>query len=236
MLHMPNSAACLLCATPINGKSGFCEPCTLQLPYLYSPCARCALELGQSAPTHGHCEQCLLEPPYFDYCLALGRYEYPLQTLISRFKFNAKLSAGRAMSIALLQEIERALRQRPPDALLPVPLHSQRIRGRGFNQSTEIAKQIASRFKIPIIDDYCHRVRATTSQRGLSATARAENLKEAFVLKQGIEHWRHIAVVDDVVTTKSTVNAIAQLLKSQGVMRVGVICLARVSETVRTDI
>ncbi len=235
MFNTPVSAACLLCATPINSRSGFCQPCTLNLPYLYCPCQRCAIELGQSAPAHTHCEHCLLEPPFFDYCLALGRYEYPLPALISRFKFNAKLSAGRAMSIALLHEIKSHLHNRTPDALLPVPLHAKRIRSRGFNQSTQIATWLAKPLKIPVIDNYCHRTRATESQRGLTAMARANNLKGAFQLRQGIEQWQHIAIVDDVVTTKSTVNAIAQLLKGQGVLRVGVICLARVSETIRTD-
>jgi ComF family protein len=178
----------------------------------------------------------LNEPPFFDYCLALGRYEFPLQELISQFKFNAKLSAGRALSLALLHEILSNLRKDPPEAFLPVPLHRKRIRNRGFNQSTEIAKLLAKHSQAPLLEDYCYRKRVTAPQRGLSASARANNLNGAFAIKKTHERWQHIAIVDDVVTTKSTVNAIAQLLKQEGVKKVGVICLARVSEPSRTDI
>ena len=230
------SASCLLCSCPTDPHAALCKACLLELPYLDQPCRRCGLELGLDAHNQHYCEQCLLEPPFFDYCLALGRYEYPLQELITRFKFNAKLCAGRALSLALVQEKGFVMRQDPPDALLPVPLHTQRIRHRGFNQSIVIAQALAKPLGgIPVLRQYCQRQRATSTQRGLSASERATNLRDAFVIPQPNERWQHIAIVDDVVTTKSTVNAIAQLLKNKGVKKVGVICLARVSEAPRTD-
>lgn len=235
MFRTLTNGCCLLCATPVSAQTGLCQACLLELPYLHCPCRRCALELGPTPPAHGYCEQCLQEPPFFDYSHALGRYEYPLQELITRFKFNAKLSVGRALTFALAHEIANELQQDPPEAFLPVPLHTKRIRDRGFNQSTEIAKLLAKHVGVPLLDDYCHRLRATASQRGLTAPARASNLSGAFGIKQNNKNWQHIAIVDDVVTTKSTVNAIAQLLKQKGVRKVGVICLARVSEAFRTD-
>ena len=235
MFRHIHNACCLLCTNPINGNFGLCHACTLELPLIQNPCLRCALDLDEARSERGYCLQCMQEPPFFDYCHALGRYEYPLQELISRFKFSAKLSAGRAITIALIQEIKHTLQRESPDAFLPVPLHAQRIRHRGFNQSSEIAKLLARHFSTPLLDTYCYRQRATASQRGLTACARASNLRGAFALHNQNRKWGHIAIVDDVVTTKSTVNAIAQLLKSAGVKRVGVICLARVSEAFRTD-
>jgi len=230
------SASCLLCSYPTDSLSALCNACLLELPYLDSPCRRCALELGLDALNHTYCEQCLLEPPFFDYCFALGRYEYPLQELITRFKFNAKLCSGRALSLALLREKGFAMLQDPPEALLPVPLHAHRIRHRGFNQSIVMAKVLSKPLGgIPVLRQYCQRQRATSTQRGLNASERATNLRDAFVIAQPNKRWQHIAIVDDVVTTKSTVNAIAQLLKNNGVKKVGVICLARVSEAPRTD-
>jgi len=236
MFRSDASASCLLCSCPTDSHSALCSACLLELPYLDCPCRRCALELGLDAPSHAYCEQCLIEPPFFDYCFALGRYEYPLQELITRFKFNAKLCAGRALSLALLREKGFSIRQDPPDALLPVPLHAQRIRHRGFNQSIVMANALSSSLGgIPVLRQYCQRLRATSTQRGLSASERGVNLRDAFVITQPDTRWQHIAIVDDVVTTKSTVNAIAQLLKNKGVKKVGVICLARVSEAPKTD-
>lgn len=223
------NASCLLCGVTTDAYAALCTPCRDGLPYLHNACLRCAIELGNDPPTHRHCPECIVAPPYFDYCLALGRYEFPLQELISSFKFNAKLCAGRALACVLAQMVAQHCRTAPPDALLPVPLHAHRMRTRGFNQSMEIAKIIAPIAKVPITPRLCRRQRATRPQRDLSAEQRTTNLMHAFSVYTGQKMPHHVLIVDDVVTTKSTVNTIAHLLKRAGVRKVGVACLARVS-------
>ena len=109
---------------------------------------------------------------------------------------------------------------------MPVPLHSSRLRQRGFNQSIEIARVISKKRHIPIEYDAVIRQRSTVSQTGLNAQQRRKNMKDAFILQANF-NYKHVLIIDDVVTTGSTVNELAVLLKKNGVERVGVLSIAR---------
>jgi ComF family protein len=113
-----------------------------------------------------------------------------------------------------------------PDLILPVPLHRQRLRVRGFNQSLEIARPIGRHFGIPVTSRLCRRVRATPAQTGLDRKTRRKNLRQAFQLNGGVQ-GQAIALLDDVVTTGSTVTELARLLKRSGASRVDVWAVAR---------
>lgn len=203
-----------------------------ELPYPHNPCARCSVELGPEPPQHLHCGQCLLQPPNFDACVPLLQYEYPAIELISSFKFHAGFVEGIALIELLADTIAIYLQSRKkPQLLIPVPLHKTRLRERGFNQSLEIARRIGSRNGITVASTICTRTKATPSQKDLSALERSQNLKDAFAVSISAmpAHATHVAIIDDVVTTMTTVNCIATLLKSAGAERVDVYCLARVS-------
>src|SRR5690606_41909615 len=104
-----------------------------------------------------------------------------------------------------------------PQVLLPVPLHPQRRRQRGFNQSTLLARAVSAHSGIPVL--HCvKRVRVTTTQRTLRAEARQHNLKDAFVVaSQRLDQFQHVAIVDDVVTTMNTANSLSTALRDAGV-------------------
>ncbi len=181
---------------------------------------------------HRHCGQCLLLPPAFDACLALFKYEYPVRELISNYKFQAGFAVGRALANLLANTIATHHQKRDtPQLLLPVPLHKARLRERGFNQSTELARCIGRHNKIPVAATICRRIKATPPQKGLSALERSKNLRGAFALSTADipSHINHVAIVDDVVTTMVTVDSIARLLRNAGIERIDVYCLARVS-------
>jgi ComF family protein len=202
------------------------------MPVPQQACKRCAVELREAEIMYGYCLQCLIEPPVFDRCFSLFRYEFPVRELIANFKFQAGFAAGRAMADLLATKLEQTYGDNDmPSMLIPVPLHSRRLRERGYNQSMALAKTLSQRCNIPLARDYCQRIRATASQRGLSAEERASNLRDAFTLS--VRHKagsvQHVAIVDDVVTTMATVNAIARLLRDTGSRRIDVICLARVN-------
>ena len=112
------------------------------------------------------------------------------------------------------------------DCLLPVPLHKRRLRKRGFNQSSELVRTLAIGLRIPVVLEGVDRVRQTESQTGLDARQRVRNIRGAFSLVPGF-NYEHVLIIDDVVTTGSTVNELARLLKKNGVKRVGVLSLAR---------
>jgi len=111
------------------------------------------------------------------------------------------------------------------DAVLPVPLHWRRKAMRGFNQATEIAKPIAKSLSVPLVS-IVRRKRATPFQSGLDAVERARNLRRAFTIIRPAS-YTHILIVDDVVTTGATVQALATLLLSSGVTKVSVLAVAR---------
>jgi ComF family protein len=107
-----------------------------------------------------------------------------------------------------------------------VPLHPNRYRQRGFNQSIEIARHVAKQLKIPLDLNSCVRIRDTDHQTGLSAKQRQSNLKQAFAVTKPLV-YQHVTIIDDVITTGSTAAALATTLKNQGVNRVDVWACAR---------
>lgn len=125
----------------------------------------------------------------------------------------------------MAQDIER--RRLPmPDLLLPVPLHSSRLRQRGYNQALELARPVAKHLNLPLDVSSCTRNRTTSDQIGLSAKKRALNLKDAFSVNTRF-HDKRVAIIDDVMTTGSTVNELTQQLIRAGVSHVDVWVCAR---------
>lgn len=106
-----------------------------------------------------------------------------------------------------------------PDALLPVPLHNTRIKDRGFNQALEIAKPIAKKLQIPLITKSLIRTRHTQAQTELSSKNRRKNIKNSFQRQPNL-HYKTIAIIDDVITTGTTMNEIAKILKQGKVEKV----------------
>jgi len=115
----------------------------------------------------------------------------------------------------------------PPQALIPVPLHADRLRERGYNQALELARPLARRFAIPLRDDVLARTRTTPAQSNLDAIERRKNLRGAFSVVEGATLPAHVAVVDDVMTTGATLHECTRTLLRAGVARVDVWALAR---------
>ena len=127
----------------------------------------------------------------------------------------------------MAQDIER--RQLAlPDVLVPVPLHARRLRQRGYNQALELARPVAKHLDIELDVNSCLRHKATAEQMGLPAKKRASNLKGAFAVVKSFED-KHVAIIDDVMTTGSTVHELTQQLINSGARQVDVWVCARVA-------
>jgi len=113
-----------------------------------------------------------------------------------------------------------------PECIIPVPLHAQRLRERGFNQALELARATAKQLLVPVEWQSCRRIRATPAQSQLLAAQRAANLKNAFQIIKPFRH-KHVAIIDDVVTTGHTVTELSKALQRAGVERIDVWCVAR---------
>nr|WP_005573134.1 hypothetical protein [Aggregatibacter actinomycetemcomitans] len=162
----------------------------------------------------------------------IGRYNEPLSTLIHRFKFQNQFWLDRTLARLLylaIRDARRTHRLPLPEVILPVPLHHFRQWRRGYNQADLLAQQLAKWFKIPVDNGLLLRTKRTPTQRGLTAKDRRHNLKNAFRISTNDRHfpYRSVALVDDVITTGSTLNEIAKRLRQANVVHIQVWGLAR---------
>lgn len=226
-IWLKNKQHCLLCGEAADGSVPICMACETDLPWLGEHCRSCALPLASAGLT---CGQCLKQPPAFEQVSVPWTYSFPLDTVITRFKHSANWPYGRLLADLLCQFLQHRFEDDldRPDALLPVPLAAKRLRQRGFNQAALLARWLSTGLDIPCDEKLLARVLDTSAQQDLNAQARKSNLRNAFALAPGaLIKGRHLALVDDVLTTGATAHAVARLLMEAGAARVDVYCLAR---------
>ena len=214
---------CLLCGSAGTAELDLCAACLSDLPRNHAACPRCAVPLP--AGWTGLCERCRAQPPEFDRAFVPFGYRPPVDFLITRLKFGGRLAHAR-----LLGELfAAALAERgdpPPDCIMPVPLHPRRLRERGFNQALELARAAAHRFGIPLWINGLRRVRHTRPQVELDARQRQTNPLGAFALAAPLPGTR-IALMDDVVTTASTIGECARVLRASGATDIEIWAIGR---------
>lgn len=212
---------CLLCGRPSRRALDLCAPCEADLPWLAGACRQCALPLA----TPGICAVCQQHPPPFAVSVIPCRHAFPVDHMIQRLKYGGEL----AQAAPLAQLLVTVVRQRTeplPEALIPVPLHWRRRATRGFNQAQEIARHLSASLAVPLRTDLVRRVRATPPQASLARTERRRNLVQAFAARKAAMP-EHIALLDDVVTTGSTMTALADCLRRAGAARIEVWAVSR---------
>ncbi len=220
---------CVFCHCRSDTEINLCSACRADLPWLSNTCCRCALPLTLSTETTPLlCGACLRSPPYFSHTLALLAYQDRITHLINAIKFSGNLLYANLIGKLLSQHISQhyTAHQSLPECIIPVPLHKQRLRGRGFNQALEIAHPVAKKLAIPVDHDCCQRNKMTVAQAQTSAIERKQNIRGAFTVK-GRLHYQHVAIIDDVITTGHTVNELSHCLLAAGVTKVSVWCIAR---------
>ena len=156
------------------------------------------------------CGRCLATPPAFDRTQAGFMFEDSMIDLIYGLKYQKQLAYGRLLADLLVKRVDSS----DVEALLAVPIHDLRWRDRGFNQSEILANNLSRHLKLPVIDNAVIRVKDTPSQTGLTLMQRQNNLKGAFkVNPEVLQGFEKIAIVDDVMTTHSTMQILAQQIK-----------------------
>lgn len=222
---------CFLCGESlVNERSGqLCRRCQQDLPYFQRVCEQCGRELATTPESSlSRCGSCLSRPPLFDRVISAYVYASPVKQLVTQFKYQRQLAIGVILAdsiLARIQETGTSVNQ-PVEAILPVPLHPSRLRQRGFNQALELARPIASKLDLPLLISSVHRHRNTPEQSSLTGKERRQNLKNAFSMEKQIP-YKSLAIVDDVMTTGSTVEELCRLLKKNGVEYIEVWCAAR---------
>lgn len=230
-IWLKNEQTCLLCDERTDATLPICVACEAELPWLGEQCLCCALPLPMADLT---CAQCSRQTPAFNTVLAPWHYDFPIDSLVTRFKHQSQWPMGHLLAELLGHYLQHRFDDGlpRPDCLLPVPLSPKRLRQRGYNQAAMLASWLSRQLQLPVDEHSLLRIRDTPAQQGLDAKARKRNLRGAFALADAEKlKGRHVALVDDVLTTGSTAEAIAQLLIRAGVKRVDVYCLARTPKT-----
>ena len=213
--------ACYACGVAIAGSASLCDACAARLKRVPTPCAAC----GEPEPTAASiCARCRLNPPRWQHLIAPFQY----RGLVRRYLLQLKFNDARFLSRTLCEQALPAFDSMTvkPEVLLPVPLHPTRLFERGYNQAEEVARVWSNLLAIPLDRRALRRQRATPSQSGLSAAKRRDNQRNAFAYRPRLK-YRHVAVIDDIVTTGATVDEITRLLHREGVEYVEVWALAR---------
>ncbi len=183
------------------------------------------------------CGGCVSSPPLWDKLYGIGEYSEPLSRYVQGLKYRRQMWHARELASLLAQRIES-----PASLLLPIPLHWKRQCARGFNQSDYLADYLSQSLRqrtgveLQVLSKAIKRIKVTKTQTGLNRRQRLINLKHAFALSPdylaSIQNHSHIALVDDVVTTGSTVAEVCLLLREQGVKQIDVYCICRASKPI----
>jgi len=171
------------------------------------------------------CGECQKDPPAFVSTHAAFRYAAPVDKLIQNLKYRQRLDLSRVLGSYLADYLEDNV-ETLPDVIVPVPLHPLRLRERGYNQSLEIARFVAARFQLPVSATEIKRIRATLPQTELSREQRRKNVRGAFTANISFGGLR-VAIVDDVMTSGHTADALAQCLIKNGAAEIWVWVVAR---------
>lgn len=223
LIHGLFPATCLLCLDPGQRPAlDLCRACEDDLPVNSGACPRCAMPRPDLAIACGNCAS---RKPAFDAAFVPYRYEFPLVELIHRLKYGRQVAIARILGTVLAHRL--CERGRPAvDAIVPVPLHAAREARRGYNQAGEIARFAGEIAGIPVLDRVALRLRATEEQAALPASVRRVNVSGAFEALAGCVPAA-VAIVDDVMTTGATADALTRALKHAGCRRVEAWAVAR---------
>ncbi|MCC6916297.1 phosphoribosyltransferase family protein [Nitrosomonas sp.] len=213
-----NHKYCVLCLAP--GHQAICHACLQDLPGLPpAHCPSCLLP----TPSSEICGTCLRNPPAWNHIRAALRYTFPVDALVQALKYRADLPLAPVLANLLLTRLQG---DSLPDYIIPVPLHPDRLRERGFNQALEISRYLSKQTGCRLLPAACIRTRRTPSQTELPLKKRLQNVRNAFSCGRDFSGKR-VAIVDDVMTSGSTLNELAGVIRRQGAAEVYAWAVAR---------
>jgi ComF family protein len=211
---------CLLCGAAA-GATALCAGCQADL--LWQDQAHACPRCGLPGPNGEVCGACLKHPPLFDATLAVLYYRYPVDAMLRRYKYQGLLAVAELLGDLLATRATAAPR---PDVLVPMPLYRQRLHERGFNQAAEIARVAAGKLGLELDLQACQRTRPTPPQAGLKLRERVKNMRGAFACSTRLQ-GKHVALVDDIMTSGASLNELARTVKQAGAVRVDCWVVAR---------
>ena len=211
------------------GPLHICNSCLEQFSFFDRQplCTVCGIPFDGAGGDH-ICGKCLIHRPCFDAARAACLYDGPGMEMIHAFKYSQKSHLRKPLALLAVRELSGFVEGIRPDLIVPVPLHGKRLRQRGFNQAVLLGELLSREWGVAMERRGLQRSRWTEPQINLTAEQRRENVKGAFAVRipQAI-NGRRILLVDDVLTTGSTVDECARVLKRGGAAGVYVVTVAR---------
>jgi competence protein ComFC len=224
-LYPPNCGGC--------GAAGvrWCAQCTQSTLEILPPiCPIC----GNPNLINKPCERCQISPPFYKSLRSYAVFSGSIREAIHRLKYQRDIGLGEVLARLMITRLEKL--NWPFDLVTPVPLGLVRLKERGYNQATLLARPIALFLRTPFSTQALLRTRETRTQVGLTVTARMDNMSGAFQANADLVHSKNILVVDDVATSGATFNACAKALLDGGASNVYGFSLARAVYSPKGDI
>jgi ComF family protein len=222
-------ATCAVCSTDVDHPEYLCESCRERAPRIQAPfCAKCSEPFSGAITQTFSCANCAHRTLHFDLVVAAYRSRGLVRKLVHEFKYAHQRHLRHPLAAWLGETMnDPRLRGRRFDLVVPVPLHPARERERGFNQATLLAELLARRISVPL-RPVLERIRYTTTQTAYDRAERMENLRDAFRLRKNMNvRELHVLLIDDVLTTGSTLSECARVLKEAGAISVHAATAAR---------
>lgn len=226
---------CPICDDIVTPKGCMvCESCKDILSPLRQPlCYKCGRPIISTSTEY--CDTCSTYNFGFDRAFSLWPYNNTVKSSLSRFKYKGRREFAEYYAYELYKHFKSLPSKLNITAIVPVPIHSGRLKSRGYNQANLIAKLLSEKMELPNISDYLTRSKNTTAQKNLDPVSRRNNLKNAFEINKNSPyygvHLRNILLIDDIYTTGSTADACSKVLKNNGTEKVYVLCVASVKAT-----
>ncbi len=218
---------CFFCLENTHSDSNLCQHCIASFDLNDHCCQRCASPFEQTVSQHVLlCGNCLSHHFHYDRVYSPFLYSKEIRYLIKKMKYQKKIHYADIIAKLFIDKSSHLKDFQLPQVFIPMPMHTKRLRQRGFNQALELSRYFSTHYHLPLNYNSLIRSRYTELQAGMTAIARQKNVRQAFLVKKPILH-EHIALIDDVMTTGSTVNEASKILKLNGVKQVDVWIMAR---------
>ena len=207
---------CPVCHNILRGKGKVCPPCSTKLPYIREPrCHKCGKEIEKSEVEY--CRDCQRFSHSFDKGRSVFGYDLVMRKSISMFKYHNRREYAAFYAEEMYQQCKAFLNSCKPEVIMPIPIHKQKRRKRGFNQAELVAKELGKLTNIPVDTECLVRVEKTIPQKELTRRERKENLKKAFQIGKQKKVYESVLIIDDIYTTGATIDAVCEILRENQV-------------------
>lgn len=208
---------CAICDEVISNETGICKKCAEKVHFLSAHvCMTCGKKVNEGVV---YCYDCGRREHIFIRNHAVFEYGDVRKSLY-RFKYSGRAEYAGYYAKAAYARWGKQIRKLGVQAFVPVPLHSSRMRKRGYNQAEELAKELSKMTGIPVYSDLVIRQKKTKPLKTLNGAERQNNLKKAFLFTQNDVKLNTILIIDDIYTTGSTLDAVAAVCKEAGIERI----------------